>query len=75
MCSKCSLPLVTITYPDKVKGVLRVENCEHLAALDTIKEVVNEREWVPVLLHNSIEPAVIDTKVELTRYLAYKEDE
>ena len=74
MCSKCSLPLIAITYPDKVEGVLKVKDHEHLAALDMIKEVVDEREWVLVLLHDGIEPMVIDTKAELTRFLVHKED-
>ena len=74
MHSKHGLPLIAVMYLDKVECVLKVEDHEHLAALGMIKEVIDEREQVLVLLHDSIEPAVIDAKVELARFLVHKED-
>jgi len=60
--------------PDKVISVLKVECGIDSSLASTVKEVGDERKWVTVLLRDSVESTIVDTKPEFSAFLPDEQD-
>ncbi len=74
MSAESSFPLVTLTDADEIEGVLQVQDCEDTTSLNAVKQIVEEWEWVAILLGDGVEATVVDAEPQLTRFLSDKED-
>ena len=60
--SKSSFPLVTFFDAKMGVGGLQIDDRKDFAASNTVEQVVNEREWIPILPGYSIQTSEVDTK-------------
>lgn len=74
VATKGGLPLVSRGNAKQAESGLEVKLCEKLATFDTIQELVDEREWITILLGDGVEAAIVDAKSKRAIGLFDKED-
>ena len=72
--SKGSLPFISFLNANKVEGVLQINNRKDRTALGAVKEIVNERKRISVLLCDGIQATIINTKTKFTSLATSEEN-
>lgn len=47
-------------------GTLQVNDSEEATSLDTIKQIIDKREWIPIFLRDSIKPTEVYAKSNIS---------
>jgi hypothetical protein len=64
--AKSSFPLITFSNPQMAVGTLQVNDSEEATSLDTIKQIIDKREWIPIFLRDSIKPTEVYAKSNIS---------
>src|SRR3979490_2129541 len=72
--SKCRFPFITFFYPHIVIPPGDIELGEVLCAFESVDEVVNEREGIPILPSDQIQCAIVLDKAKFSVFLLDEED-
>lgn len=72
--AKSCFPLITLSDAKVTVSRFEINNGENFATLNTVKEVVSERNRKSVFLCDSIEAVKINTKSNVASFLASKEN-
>jgi hypothetical protein len=71
--AKRGLPLIPFLDLKMAVGRNKVNNSEDFAACNTIKEIVNKRNWITVLFGDGVEATKINTEAKITSLLPDEE--
>ena len=61
--AKRGFVLVSLSNPDLVESIAKVELGEELLSFESVQKFRNERKWVSILDSGSVEDAVVNTEM------------